>query len=175
MDSLDHGVWRRWYLCRRTKVRVFRSSVLPFLLYRCETWTLTGDLRLRFKSFGTRSLRKIIGFRWSDFVSQEWMPRETQMRVVTCIIREHQLQLYGHVAHFPDADPAHQILSLREPPEWKRPMNPLCASWLQQVDQHLMEMGMGHAFAWGMVRRRPLEYLRKVDAMTRCSGACSHT
>ena len=27
MNSLDHGVWRCWYLCRRTKVQVFRSLV----------------------------------------------------------------------------------------------------------------------------------------------------
>ena len=45
MDSLDHGVWCCRYLCRRTKVRVFRSLVLPVLLYGCETWTLTRDLR----------------------------------------------------------------------------------------------------------------------------------
>ena len=33
------------------------------------------------------------------------------MRFVTCVVREHQQWLYGHVARFPDADPAHQILS----------------------------------------------------------------
>ena len=36
MNSLDHGVWRCRYLCRRTKVRVFRSLVLPVLLYGSE-------------------------------------------------------------------------------------------------------------------------------------------
>ena len=45
------------------------------------------------------------------------------MRFVTCIVREHQLRLYGHVALFPDADPAHQILSVREPREWRRPVS----------------------------------------------------
>ena len=45
IDSLDHGVWRCRYLCRRMKVRVFRSLVLPVLLFGCETWTLTKDLR----------------------------------------------------------------------------------------------------------------------------------
>ncbi len=44
------------------------------------------------------------------------------MRVVTYIVRERQLRLYGHVARFPDADPAHQILSVREHHEWRRPM-----------------------------------------------------
>ena len=45
MDSLDHGGWCCRYLWGRTKVRVFRSLVLPVLLYGCETWTLTKDLR----------------------------------------------------------------------------------------------------------------------------------
>ena len=121
VDSLNHGVWRCRYLCGRTKVRVFRSLVLPVLLYGCETWTLTKDLRWRLNSFGTRSLRRILGYRWSDFVSERLL-RETQMRFVTCIVREHQLRLCGHVARFPDADPARQILSAREPREWRRPM-----------------------------------------------------
>ena len=55
MDSLDHGVWCCLYLCRRMKVQVFRSLVLPVLLSGCETWTLTRDLRQRLNSFGTRS------------------------------------------------------------------------------------------------------------------------
>ena len=83
--------------------------MLPVLLDGCETSTLTRDLRWRLDS-GTRSLRRILGYRWFDFVSNERLLRETQMRFVTCIVRECQLQLYGHVARFPDADPAYQIL-----------------------------------------------------------------
>ena len=37
VDSLDPGMWCCQYLCRRTKVRVFRSLVLPVLLYGWET------------------------------------------------------------------------------------------------------------------------------------------
>ena len=48
-------------------------------------------------------------------VANERLLIEIQMRFVTCIIRERQLRLFGHVAHFPDANPAHQILSAREP------------------------------------------------------------
>jgi len=75
MDSLDHGVWRCRYLCGRTKVRVFRSLMLPVLLSGCETWTLTKDLRWRLNSFNTRSLWRILGYRWSDFVSNEQLLR----------------------------------------------------------------------------------------------------
>ena len=64
MDSLEHGVWHCRYLCQRMKVRVFRSLVLLVLLYGCDTWTLTRDLRQRLHCFGTRSLRRIHGYRW---------------------------------------------------------------------------------------------------------------
>ena len=149
--------------------------MLPVLLYECETWSLTRYLRQRLYSFGTRSLRRILGYRWSDFVFNDRLLIETQMRFVTHIVREHQLRLCGHVARFPAADPAHQILSAREPREWRRPMGQPRALLLQRVDRHLKEMGMGQASAWGMTRRRLLECQRNVDAATHCSGACSHT
>ena len=117
----DHGLCHCQYLRGRTKVRVFRSLVLPVLLYGCETWTLASDLRRRLNSFDTESLWKILGYHCSDFVSNERLLRETQMRFVTCIVHERQLRLYGHVAHFPDTDPTHQILLAREPREWRRP------------------------------------------------------
>ena len=79
MESLDNWVWCCRYLCRRPKVRVFRSLVLPVLLYGCETWTLTKDLRWRLNYFGTRSRRRILGYRWSVFVSNERLLRETQI------------------------------------------------------------------------------------------------
>ena len=81
-----HGVRCSRYLCERTKVQVFRSLVLPVLLYGCETWTPTMDLRQRLNSFGTRSLMRTLGYRWSDFASNEWLLRETQMRFDTCIV-----------------------------------------------------------------------------------------
>ena len=78
MDLLEHGVWCcERYLYERTKVRVFRFLVLPVLLYGFETWTLTRDLRWRLNSFGTRSLRRILGYLWSDFVSNERLLRES--------------------------------------------------------------------------------------------------
>ena len=67
------------------------------------------------------------------------------MRFVTCIIREHQMWLYGHVVRFHDTHPADQILAVRESREWRTPMGRPRASWLQQVYQYLKEMGIGQA------------------------------
>ena len=85
------------------------------LLYSSETWTLTAELRRRLNSFGTMSLRRILGYRWYDYMSNDLVLREAGLRQVTCIVRERQLRLYGHVARLPAEDPAHRILFCQDP------------------------------------------------------------
>ncbi|KAG0722631.1 Retrovirus-related Pol polyprotein from type-1 retrotransposable element R2 [Chionoecetes opilio] len=52
MDSLSGSIRGCLYLCRRTKIRIFKSLVIPILLYGCETWTLNSDLKRRIDAFG---------------------------------------------------------------------------------------------------------------------------
>ena len=40
-QEVTRSIWRCRYLCRRTKIRILKSLVIPVLLYGCETWTLT--------------------------------------------------------------------------------------------------------------------------------------
>ena len=81
----------------------------------------------------------------------------------------------GHVARHHAEDPAHRILSCRDP-GWTMPNGRPHASWLRQVESYLTDTGMASlASAWAMARRRPKEYRRKVDAATRCSGVRPHT
>ena len=47
IDSLNTNIWRCPYLCRRTKIRIFKSLVIPVLLYGCETWTLIPVMKRR--------------------------------------------------------------------------------------------------------------------------------
>ena len=76
-------------------------------------------------------------------------------------VRERQLRLHGHVARLPAENPAHRILSCRDPSGWSMSRGRPHASWLRQVESYLKD--------------RPKEYRRKVDAATRCSGVCPHT
>ncbi len=174
MDSLDKGVWRCRYLTKRSKVRAFRSLVLPVLLYGCETWTLTKGLRNRLNAFGTRALRRISGYRWSDFVSNQRLLAETTMSPVTYLIRERQLRLFGHVARYHESDPAYQALFAEDPDGWKRPVGRPHASWSQQVGRYLSEMDLDWESARGMAKEDPRRYRLLVDAATRCSGVCPH-
>ena len=167
MDSLNVSIWRCRYLCRRTKIRLFKSLVLPVLLYGCETWTLNSDLKRRIDAFGNKCLRRIMGYRWFDFVSNQRLLRETDSRPITCIVRERQLRLYGHVARYPEVDPAHRVVSERDNPVWRRPRGRPQLSWLEQVEscQQLLRMGRGPA--WRLARRNPRVWRRRVGDATR--------
>ena len=89
MNSLNRSVWRCRYLCRRTKIRLFRALVLPVLLYDSETWSIGVRERGRLNSFSTRALRRIMGYRWDNFVSNDRLLHETGIgHQVTCMIRQ---------------------------------------------------------------------------------------
>ena len=56
---------------RNVKIKIYRSIILPVVLYGCETWshTLRGERRLR--EFENRVLRRILGPK-RDEVTREW-------------------------------------------------------------------------------------------------------
>ena len=45
MDLIITTIWRCRYRCRQTKIQIFKSLVIPVLLYGCETWTLNTELK----------------------------------------------------------------------------------------------------------------------------------
>ena len=90
MSSLGGRIWRSRHLSRRTKVEVFKRLVLPVLLYGCEAWTLTKKLRARLDAFGTINLRRILGYKWDDFISNTQVLQESSMINITEIILERQ-------------------------------------------------------------------------------------
>ena len=176
MNSLEKTVWRSRYLSRKTKVRIFGSLVMPVLLYSCEAWTLTGELKRRLGTFVCNSLRKILGIRWQDQVSNQKVLRIAGMSCVTCQIRLRQLRSFGHVMRFPSSDPANKILSAGEPKGWRRPAGRPRKRWLEQLEENLVNVRVtGLAAARSYARRSAEVWREKVDAAKRLPGACPHT
>jgi hypothetical protein len=53
------------------KLEIYRITILPVVLYGCETWSLTLRDKLRLRVFGSRVLRNIFGPK-TDEVTGEW-------------------------------------------------------------------------------------------------------
>jgi hypothetical protein len=58
-------------LCRNVKVKIYKTIILPFVLYGCETWSLTLSEEHRLRVFENRVLRRIFGPK-RDEVTWEW-------------------------------------------------------------------------------------------------------
>ena len=106
-------------LCGWIKVWNFELLVIPVLFYGCETWTLNTDLKRQIDVFGTGYLSRIMRYCWYDFVSYQRLSRETDSRLITSIVRQHQLLLWA-VAHYLETNPAYWVVSERDNPAWRR-------------------------------------------------------
>ena len=155
MSALGVRVWRSRHLSRMTKVEVFKRLVLPVLLYGCETWTLTEKLRARLDAFGTINLRRILGYKWNDFIPNKQVLQESSMINISKLVLERQKSMFGHVARFPNGDPAHQILSCGNPPLWKRGRGRPPHTWLKQMDGYFAGVGTTRERAWALAKGDP--------------------
>jgi hypothetical protein len=58
-------------LSKNTKIRVYRTIILPVVLYGCETWSLTLREEQRLRVYENRVLRRKIGPK-RDEATGEW-------------------------------------------------------------------------------------------------------
>ena len=58
-------------LSTNLKIKIYRTIILPVVMYGCETWSLTLREEHRLRVFKNRVLRRIFGSR-RDGVTGEW-------------------------------------------------------------------------------------------------------
>ena len=56
---------------KNLKIKIYRTIILPVVLYGCETWSLTLREERRLRVFENRVLRRVFGPR-RDEVTGEW-------------------------------------------------------------------------------------------------------
>jgi hypothetical protein len=59
------------HLSRNVKVKIYKTIILPFVFYGCETWSLTLREKHRLRVFENRVLRRIFEPK-RDEVTGEW-------------------------------------------------------------------------------------------------------
>ena len=58
-------------LTKNLKIKIYRTIILSFVLYWCETWSLTLREEQRLRVFENRVLRRIFGTKRGE-VTEEW-------------------------------------------------------------------------------------------------------
>jgi len=85
-------------------IKIYRSVILPIVLYECETWYLTLREKLRLKVYGNWVLRRIFGIK-RDEVTGEWRKlHNEELNDLFCshnifrVIELKRMRWAGHVA-----------------------------------------------------------------------------
>ena len=66
-----HNLLSSRLLSKNLKIKIYRTIILPVVLYGCETWSLTSREERRLRVFENKVLRRIFGPR-SDEGTGDW-------------------------------------------------------------------------------------------------------
>ncbi|KAJ4438992.1 hypothetical protein ANN_14947 [Periplaneta americana] len=132
-------------LSKNLKVKIYKTVILPVVLYGCETWTLTLREEHRFRVFENKVLRKIFGAK-RDEVTGEWRNlHNAELHAlyfspdIIRNIKSRRLRWAGHVARMGESRNAYRVLVGR--PEGKRPLGRPRRRWEDNIKMDLREVG----------------------------------
>ncbi|KAJ4428355.1 hypothetical protein ANN_24374 [Periplaneta americana] len=132
-------------LSKNLKVRIYKTVILPVVLYGCETWTLTLREEQRLQVFENKILRKIFGAK-RDEVTGEWRKlHNTELHALYSSpdiirnIKSRRLRWAGHVARMGESRNAYGVLVGR--PEGNRPLGRPRRRWEDNIKMDLREVG----------------------------------
>ena len=111
---------------KNLKIKIYRTIILPVVLYGCETWSLTLKDELRLRVFGNRALRSIFGPK-KDEVTGDWRKLHNEelnnlysSPNIVRVIKSRRIKWAGHVARMGERRGVFRVLV--EKPEGKRPL-----------------------------------------------------
>jgi hypothetical protein len=108
------------FLSKKLKIKIYRTIILPVVLYGCETWLLTLREKRRL-----RVLRRVFGPK-RDAVTGEWRKLHNEelsdLYSLPNIVRvvKSRMRWAGHVARMGEGRGVHRVLVGK--PEGKRPL-----------------------------------------------------
>ncbi|KAJ4435021.1 hypothetical protein ANN_23594 [Periplaneta americana] len=131
-------------LSKNLKVRIYKTVILPVVLYGCETWTLTLREEYRLRVFENKVLRKIFGAK-RDEVTGEWRKlHNTELHAlysspdIITNIKSRRLRWAGHVARMGESRNAYRVLVGR--PEGKIALGRPRHRWEDNIEMDLREV-----------------------------------
>ena len=90
--QLRGSIWDRSGIRLDTKLKVYRSVVLPILLYACETWTVYQRHAKRLNHFHTSCLRKLLKIKWQDRIPDTEVLKRAGMQSIHTLLKLAQLR-----------------------------------------------------------------------------------
>jgi hypothetical protein len=111
-----HSLLASRLLSRNIKVKIYKTIILPVVLYRCETWSITLREEHRLRMFENRVLRGIFGTK-RDEITAEWERLHSgelhnlySSPDIIMQIKSRRMRWAGHVARIGEGRTVHRVL-----------------------------------------------------------------
>ena len=129
------------------KIKIYRTIILPVVLYGCETWSLILRQERRLRVFENRVLRRVFGPK-RDKVTAEWRKLHNEklsdlysLPNIVQVVKSRRMRWAGHVARMGEGRVVHRVLVRK--PEGKRPLGRPRRRWEDNINMELLEVGRG--------------------------------
>ena len=143
---------------RRLKIKIYRTIILPVVLYGCEAWSLTLKEEMKLRVFENMVLRRIFGPR-RDEVTGEWRRLHNEELSdlysspnILRVIKSRRMRWAGHVARMGEERGVYRFLVGK--PEGKRPLGRPRRRWVDNIRMDLQEVRYGYVDWIGLAQDR---------------------
>jgi len=145
-------------LSRNLKIKIYRTIILPVVLYGCETWSLTLREERALRLFENMVLRRIFVPR-RDEVTGEWRRLHNEelndlysSPNIMRVIKSRRMRWAGHVARVGEERRVYRILVVK--PEGRRLLGRPRRRWVDNIRMDLQEVGCGYVDWIGLAQDR---------------------
>jgi len=145
-------------LSKNLKIKIYRTIILPVVLYGCETWSLTLQVERKLKAFEYMVLRRIFGPRrdkvtggWRRSHNEELNDLYSSPNIVQ-VIKLRRMRWAGHVAHMGEESGVCRVLLGK--PEGRRPLGRPRCRWVDNIKMDLQEVRCGYMDWIGLAQDR---------------------
>jgi hypothetical protein len=134
-------------LSRNVKVKIYKTIILPAVLYGCEAWSLTLRDEHRLRVFENRVLRGIFGPKRDEVTGEgrklhnEELRNLYSSRDIIRQVKSRRMRWAGHVARMGEERKVYTVLVGK--PEGKRPLGRPRRRWEDGIRMDLREIGLG--------------------------------
>jgi hypothetical protein len=132
-------IWRSRVLLTQTKIRLFNTNVKTVLLYGAETWRTTKATTKKVQTFVNSCLRKILGIKWPEIISNKDLLQQTQQLPIEDEIRRRKRGWIGHTLRKPATNITRQALKWN--PQGKRKRGRPRNTWRRDLAAEIKMMG----------------------------------
>jgi hypothetical protein len=121
-------------------MRIFKTIILPVILYGCETWSVTLREEQRLRVFESKMLRRIFGPKrdevtggWRKLHNKELCDLYSSPSIIR-IFKPRRMRWAGHVARMGEKRNAYRLL------EEKRPLGRPRRRWVDYIKMDLFKV-----------------------------------